>query len=148
MPGSYIILPEARFVYSRFWGKVTDQHLQAHARALLVNPRFESSFAQLVDFREVSDIKVTTEGIRAMTHLNPFGRGARRAFVAPGITAFGLARMYELMKLVDDDQLQVVREMPDALKWLGERAPVGWKDIPQLPHDWTTGEGQPEQASS
>jgi hypothetical protein len=148
MPGSYTILPEARFVYSRFWGNVTDQHLQAHARALQADPRFESSFAQLTDFRDVSGIEVTTDGIRVMTRLNPFGRGARRAILAPGITAFGLARMYELMKLEDDDQIQVVREVSDALRWLGARAPAGWNEMPLLPYDWITGDDQPEPPSS
>ena len=140
MPGSYTILPAARFVYSRGWGVLTDEHLQAHATALRADPRFLPSFAQLADFRDVSDIQVTSAGIRAMTHINPFGKGARRAFVTPNATAFGLGRMYELMKSNDEDQLMVVREVSEALKWLGDRAPAGWQDIPPLKADWTSGE--------
>ena len=141
MPGSYTILPAARFVYTRGWGVVTDEQLHAHAIALRADPRFQPAFAQLADLRDVSDIQITSAGIRTMPLLNPFGKGARRAFVTPNTTAFGLARMYELMKQDDDDQLMVVREISDALKWLGERAPAGWQQIPPLEADWTSAEG-------
>jgi hypothetical protein len=141
MPTSYTILPDLRLVLSRGWGIVTDEDLFAHAAALREDPRFLASFNQIADFRDVTEVRVTSGGVRRMTELNPFGQGARRAIVAPGSTAFGLSRMYELMKSDTDDEVMVVREIGEALKWLADQAPTGWQDLPPLKPDWTSESG-------
>jgi hypothetical protein len=138
MPGSYSILSESKFVYSCAWGVLTDEELVAHAKALKVDPRFEPTFAQLADFTEVSDVKVTSACIQEMTLLNPFGAGARRVLIAPTPILYGLARMYELTKMKSDDEVMVVRDVAEALKWLGDRAPGNWEEISRLKPDWVS----------
>ena len=82
MPVGYTIDLARSLVLSRGWGVVTDREILAHARALTADPRFERSFHQLADLREVTDARVTDFANKQMlVRLNPFGAGARRAMV-------------------------------------------------------------------
>ena len=136
MPCSYTILPESRFVYTRGWGAVTDAMILEHARALKNDPRFQPSFAQIYDLREAT-IAFTSEGVREVARVSPFGVGARRAFVSGSSDAiFGMVRMYEVLREPVRDEVLVFRDVHAALSWLGDRAPSGWQDVPVLPADW------------
>ena len=119
MPVGYTIDLARSLVLSRGWGVVTDRELLAHARALTADPRFARSFHQLADLRDVTDLQVTASTIREMVRLNPFGAGARRAMVVTCDVAFGMARMYQILRDGSPDKLEIFREMDDALQWLG-----------------------------
>jgi hypothetical protein len=54
-----------------------------------------------------------------MVRLNPFWAGARRALVITNDVLFGMARMYQLLKDESPDELQIFRNMDEALQWLG-----------------------------
>lgn len=141
MPCSYTILPESRFVYTRGWGVVTDAMILAQAHALKGDPRFQPSFAQLYDLREAT-IAFTSEGIREVARVSPFGVGARRAFLSgTSDSLFGMVRMYEVLREPSRDKVEVFRSPEDALRWLGSDAPSGWQDIPDLPPDWLSETG-------
>jgi hypothetical protein len=43
---------------------LTDRELVAHARALASDPRFKPDFRQVVRFVDVTDMKVTSSGVR------------------------------------------------------------------------------------
>jgi hypothetical protein len=136
MPCSYTILPESRFVYTRGWGVVTDAMILAQAHALKSDPRFQPSFAQLYDLREAT-LAFTSEGVRAVALVSPFGAGARRAFVSgPSDALFGMVRMYEALRERAPDKVEGFRSVDEALRWLGTSAPPGWQDVPVLPPDW------------
>ncbi len=62
---------------------------------------------------------MTVDGVRTMVDLNPWGRGSRRAAVAPSDLAFGLARMYEALTQLEHGEFQVFRTMNEAMEWLG-----------------------------
>jgi hypothetical protein len=136
VPGSYTLFPESRFVYSRAWGLLTEAVLIAHSRALAGDPRFQPSFAQLSDLREVTEVAVTGAGVREAAAASPFGVGSRRALVASSDLIFGMARMYEVLRENAAEELMVFRDVPAALRWLGTGAPSGWHDIPAVPPDW------------
>jgi len=53
-----------------------------------------------------------------MAKLNPFGPGARRAVVVTNDVVFGMARMYQILTDESSDELQIFRNMDDALRWL------------------------------
>lgn len=135
MPGSFTILPESRFVYTRAWGIFSAPFLFAHIEALKNHPRFDSSFAQLADLREVSDVTLDSAAVRGAVAANPFGAGSRRAMVASSDFVFGMLRMYELLRQPGRDELMVFRDLPRALQWLDTSVPAG-TDFSTLPPDW------------
>lgn len=135
MLGSYTILSDARFVYSRAWGILTDEELLEHADALRNDPRFDPSFSQLADSREMTDLAVSPQGVRTLATRNPFGKGAKRALVAPSLVAFGMARMFELVSHRSEDDIKVVKSMAEAKAWLGDRAPSNWEELEKLKPD-------------
>jgi hypothetical protein len=72
-----------------------------------------------VDFSDVTAVYVTVDGVRTMVALNPWGRGSRRAAIAPSDLAFGLARMYEALAQLEHGEFQVFRTMNEGMGWLG-----------------------------
>ena len=119
MSGTYTIDLKRSLVRSRGWGVLTDRELLAHAHALTVDPHFAPNFHQLADLRDVTDVQITSATIKEMVRLNPFWAGARRALVITNDVLFGMARMYQILKDESPDELQIFRNMDDALQWLG-----------------------------
>jgi hypothetical protein len=133
MPASYRLDLANRVVWSRAWGVVTDEELDAHSRALLTDPRFEPSFRQLQDLTDVTDPRVTPAGLLLLAQINPFGKHARRAALAASDVVFGLARMHEQLRNESGDELRVFRDRADALAWLG--LPAEWVPPESAPTD-------------
>jgi hypothetical protein len=119
MSGAYTIDLERSLVRSRGWGVLTNRELLAHARALTRDPHFAPNFRQLADLRAVTDVQITAATIKEMVRLNPFWTGARRALVITNDVLFGMARMYQILKDESPDELQIFRNMDDAIQWLG-----------------------------
>ena len=117
MPGSYLIDVSAGIVYSRKWGVLTDEHIVAHAATLRADPRFDPGFRQIADFRELTELRVSSEGLRDVARQNPFRRDARRAFVVTSDEVFGLARMFGAYT-DSNDQFRVFRAIEPAFEWI------------------------------
>jgi len=71
--------------------------------------------------------------------LSPFGQGARRAIVVPGDLAYGLSRMFEMLRERSQDEIYVCRSLTEACTWLGLSQAQAW-DTAQRPPDWASGE--------
>jgi hypothetical protein len=119
MPGAYIIDLPRQLVLSRGWGIISGDDLVAHASSLAADPRFESTFSQIIDFTGVDDVSVNTTTIHQLARLSPFGRGARRVFVAESDLIYGMARMFQMLREPVADEVHIVRAMGPALEWLG-----------------------------
>ncbi len=119
MATSYRIDKEAGVVYSSASGIATDEEFLSHQRLLSRDPDFRPHFRQLLDGREITELRVTPAGIRALIAGNPWGKGAKRALVAADDTAFGLARMFELGRPNPQDEFRVFRTIAEAREWLG-----------------------------
>ena len=126
MPVEYKIIRQRKIVYTRAWGKLTNEEALSHQHSLKVDPDFDPKFGQLVDFSEVDDFKITPIGIQMLVSRDPWDAGARRAFVAPSDISFGMLRMHEFLM---DDKSQVIavfRSAIEAWRWLGcDRAGAG-----------------------
>ncbi len=101
MPGSYLIDVRRGTVFSRGWGVLTDAEIVGHAESLRSNVRFDPGFRQIVDFRDLSEMRATGAGVHAVAQNNPFRCDARRALMVVTDEAFGLARMFELFMEAD-----------------------------------------------
>jgi hypothetical protein len=119
MPLAYAIDSARCLVLSRAWGVLTDYDLLAHARAVAADPRFAPHFNQLGDLREVTEFQVSSATIWQAVRLNPFGAGARRAAVVGSDLVYAMARMYQMMRVHSLDEMEVFRELDQALHWLG-----------------------------
>jgi hypothetical protein len=119
MPVDYVIDKKQGVVVTRAWDKLTDDDVLAHQRRLRADPAFDSGYRQLVDLSPVEQFGLTPGGVRALAAKDPWGPGARRAFVSPTDIAFGMTRMHQILL---DDQLQeiaVFRTKSEARHWLG-----------------------------
>src|SRR5437660_8633707 len=116
MPASYRIDRDRGIVYSVATGVLTDDDLIAHQQRLAQDPDFKADFRQLFDTRGVTQVEVTPGALRHRADANPFGHGARRAVIAPGDVAFGLARLFQLTANARGhlDELHVFRSSEEA----------------------------------
>lgn len=119
MPANYSIDVVRHLVVSRGWGTLTEEAMLGHARRLAGDPRFRRDMRHLFSFRDVTDARLSSNAVGAVAMANPFGAGAQRAILVGSEVAFGVARMYELLRTPAPDQLQVFRELEPALEWLG-----------------------------
>jgi hypothetical protein len=138
MPGSYRVVPEHRFVFSRGWGVLTEGELLAHSQAIAQDPRFEPTFTQLSDLCEVTRAVLNADGIRKVALASPFRPGAQRAFAGTSDAVYGLARMCVSLAASPEDEVMVFRDLEAAARWLGSKIPENWREIAALPPDWVT----------
>ncbi|HEX9750150.1 MAG TPA: hypothetical protein VGB22_02500 [candidate division Zixibacteria bacterium] len=107
MPWSYEVDTTQGIAYSVASGAITDGDLVAHQRSLTDDPDFHPNMLQLLDFRSTTEVKVTTQGVRAVIAGNPWSEGAKRALVAPKDLVYGMARMFELGRIDPKDEFCV-----------------------------------------
>ena len=106
MPASYLIDQPRGVVFSRAWGVLTDEEVLAHAKVLRADARLTPSLRQVADFRDVTKLGVTSEGVRRAARNNPFGPDARRSFVAPLDETLGMLRMFGIYMDADASQFR------------------------------------------
>ena len=119
MPASYRIDRARRLVLSSATGVLTHDDLRAHMRNLAGDSNFDPSFRQIFDFRAVTNLEVTGAALRELAQSNPWKKRTRRAFVCDRDVLFGMARMFQLLTNGAPAEIQVFREMSEALAWLG-----------------------------
>jgi hypothetical protein len=142
MPVSFRIDPQLNIVRCRSWGVITDSELAAYARALASDARFDPSFSQLVDLRNVESFHLTIEGVRELASLNPFAPTARRAVIVASDFAFGMVRMYQSC-LHSAENLLVCRTVREAFAWVGAEVT---NMLPPEADDWVS--NTPARASA
>jgi hypothetical protein len=128
MPYSYLIDLEREVVFSKVWGTLTDEHVMAHAAALKEDPRFDSELSQIIDMRELSDLQVTSPGIRKVAHVVPFRPDARRAFIVGTGEAERLSRVLWAYTEAGVDQYTLFRDLPPAMEWVGLDPTTPWPE--------------------
>jgi hypothetical protein len=119
MPADYVIDAGRRTVFSRAWGRLTNDDLLGVQDVLRADPAFDPGYRQLYDFTGVTEIAVSRDAFPALRARTPFDHTARQAFVAGSQAAFGMARMYELLHDLSEQQFRVFRDANEARRWLG-----------------------------
>jgi hypothetical protein len=95
---------------------------------------------QLFDLRDATRGEVDRATILLLASLSPFGQGARRAIVVPGDLAYGLSRMFELLRDPFPDTIRVCRSLTAACEWLELSQEQAWEAAAQRPPDWSIGD--------
>lgn len=128
MPVDYSIDPALGVVFSRWSGLVTTSEIIANAEQLREDPEFEGNYSELVDMRDFSGTDATSaclDGI--IRRVDPYSVVSRHAVLAPGRAAFGIARMYQILR-GEGANCEVFRKEEEARRWLG----LGIRKQPQL----------------
>jgi hypothetical protein len=123
MPADYRIDPENRRVWSSGTGVLTHEDITGHMSRLARDPQFDPSFSQLMDFRHITKVEVTTEQLIELTEVRIFSPESKRAMVTLSGMHFGLARMYESYRTAKGDRaIRVFLDFKEALEWLDSAA--------------------------
>jgi len=128
------VRPDAEIVYdaatrrrvATFTGTLTDEELFGAYGALLEMPDYDYGADDLVDFRTVTRMDVTSEGLRRLMALfaeaDELGNRARLAIIAPRDVTYGVARMYQLMRGDDvPEEIAVFRDYDEGVRWLDRK---------------------------
>lgn len=119
MPAFYKIDKERRLVLSSGTGVFNKEAAQAHQERLLTDPEFDPSYSQLMDFTHVTQIDLTAADIQQLALRNIFSPESRRAFLVTNDLAFGLARMFEILRESAGERgIGVFRNLEEALDWV------------------------------
>lgn len=119
MPASYHVDPSRRLIVSTLYGTLTDADLHRGLAALAADPAFDATFDHLVDGCGITQLEVTTAGVRVAAQTDRFAATSRRAIVVSGDAPYGVARMYQCLAPGDPDRLLVTRDPDEARRWLG-----------------------------
>ncbi|HTQ58723.1 MAG TPA: hypothetical protein VMI32_00745 [Candidatus Solibacter sp.] len=100
-------------------GVLNKEDALAHQNRLRADPDFDPAYSQLLDFRHVTQIELTAADIQQLAVSNIFSSESRRAFLVPNDLAFGLARMYEMLRESAGERgIRIFRDLDEALGWV------------------------------
>ena len=125
MPIEYQIDHSHRVVFAKGVGALTGEDLFAYQREVWSRPDV-AGYNELADMSEVQDIvQPTSERIRKLADLSAsmdISTPSKFAIVAPPALPFGLGRMYEMYRELNEHstkEVRVFRTREEALEWLG-----------------------------
>ena len=86
------------------------------------DPDFDPSFSQIVDFTQVRRIELSADEIRSLAQRTIFSATSRRAFIAPDEVAFGIGRMFQILRGLEGEKgIRIFRSLEEALDWVFPR---------------------------
>lgn len=122
---------DAMAVYRRFRekGRMTPEGLRyvdswvetSYDRCLqlLKDPDFNPSYSQIADFTQVTRIELSAQDIHELAQRSVFSPLSRRALIVPNDVAYGLGRMFEMLRQNHGEmKIRVFRNLGDALNWV------------------------------
>ncbi|MGB2643243.1 MAG: hypothetical protein WBG02_15330 [Candidatus Acidiferrum sp.] len=119
MPAFYKIDKERRLVLSSGTGIFNLEDARLHQERLLADSDFDPSYAQLLDFTHTTQIDLTAADIQQLALRNIFSPNSRRAILVPNDLAYGLGRMYEILREASGERgIRIFRNLEDALDWV------------------------------
>jgi hypothetical protein len=98
----------------------------------LSDPDFSPEFDQLLEGSGVTELTVSTNGVKTFTTTNIFSPTSKRAFLAPNPAYFGMGRMAETYNSLRQrpSQIRVFYDLHSALDWLGlKQGDIQWPKL-------------------
>jgi hypothetical protein len=119
MPAFYKIDKEHRVVLSTASGAFDLAAALAHQDQLLADPDFDPSYSQLVDYSQVTDVRIDANDVRKLAERSVFWPCSRRAMYVTRDIEYGFARMFEMLREnAGEKGIRVFRNLDDALTWI------------------------------
>lgn len=119
VPESYEIDQVRGLVISRGWKTVSDRELRSHYERLEHDRKFDPSFRQLIDLRDVERFALTSEVMLGAALAHVFRCGVPRAIIVRNEEQESLARRFAAYSEADGQNVQIFREPAGAKEWLG-----------------------------
>ncbi|HZM71183.1 MAG TPA: hypothetical protein VFB95_12565 [Candidatus Cryosericum sp.] len=140
MPIEYRIDHASHRVLAEGYGKVTDEDVFVYQREVWSRSDVQG-YDELVDMSDATTIEEgSSDRMRELAALSaaadPPQGSSRFAIVAPGDLAFGVGRMYQAYRQLNDrttKQVAVFREREAAIRWLDGEEPAPGDSIPAPP---------------
>ena len=123
MPVDYQIDRQNAVVLATARGVLAADDIMALRRRLAADPDFSPDMKQLIDLLGVTEVKLRSKDLRFLASFDPFGPGARRAFVGDQDITFGVLRMYEALTERLGTSVHVFRGIDEARESLGIGTP-------------------------
>jgi len=115
----YKIDKEHRVVLSTASGVFDLAAALAHQDQLLVDPDFNPSYSQLLDYSHVTEVRIDTNDVRKLAERSVFWPCSRRAIYVTRDIEYGFARMFEMLREnAGEKGIRVFRNLDDALTWI------------------------------
>lgn len=120
MPASVKVDAKNRIIYTAFEGKLNDGDFLAYRQVLKDHPDFHPEFSEVLDFSNVTELRVTVAFINSLAKSNSlYSPESKHAVVAPHDISFGVARLYQMLAQDTRPNLAVVRSMAEARMFVG-----------------------------
>jgi hypothetical protein len=112
-----------RLVNAFAWGTITYDEAVATRLKFTTHPSFKPDFDQIYDIRGVTRLNITAAQLQTLAASHLFGRGSRRAFVAPRSVTFSFARTFQLYRQFHrgEEQIKLFHSLEDAEAWIAGR---------------------------
>ncbi|HEV2196770.1 MAG TPA: hypothetical protein VGR55_14395 [Candidatus Acidoferrum sp.] len=104
MPEFYKIDKERRLILTTGSGVLTLADAVSHMDKLSKDQDFDPNFSQIVDFTQVTRIELSADDIRRLAQRTIFSPSSRRAFIAPDEVAFGIGRMFQILRGLEGEK--------------------------------------------
>ncbi len=128
MPAQHSIDNKNKLIVTTWEGEAVDtdliEALKKYQQDIQGHPAY-LGYNEVVDFRKVTKMKVTTEGIknigRIASQTDQNGTDRKLAFIVGSDLAFGLARMYEVYRgftRKTNKEIRTFKNKDDAYKWV------------------------------
>lgn len=118
MPIEFEIFPDLRIVLTVLSGAIEDQMCIDNIMRLSDDPRFDSSFDQVIDTTGISKNGLTEDGLREVAKVTPFISSSRRAFIVAEHVMVTQADFYSRLTAGNSDKVFVTHSRKQAYAWL------------------------------
>jgi hypothetical protein len=119
MPAFYKIDKGQRLVLTTASDVFSFADALEHKDKLLKDPDFDPDYSQIINFSQITRIDITAEEINAFAQFNIFSPQSRRAIIAPGDVAYGMSRMFSVLReQYGEKGIRVFRTLDEALEWV------------------------------
>jgi hypothetical protein len=123
MSAFYKIDKERRLVMTSGSGVFTLADALAHQGKLLNDPDFDPAFSQIADFTQFTHFNLSAGDVRKLAERTIFSPRSRRAMIVPNDLAYGLGRMFEMLRENEGETgIRVFRTLEEALEWVLSKA--------------------------
>jgi hypothetical protein len=114
----YEISPRERLVSVWFSGKLSARGIETYATSLRADPRFDPTFAELVDLCQVEEVQMEPEeAMRLADQVDPFSADSKRAFVTKSERQLHFAKLHQLLQ-GGKKNISLFNSLQEAKHWL------------------------------